>query len=140
MAIPPYTSFFQWGESWLPTIQASLDSYLFLFSDSLYINAYLSSLKIAIISTILTLIIGYAIAYSVAKGANTLERYLINAGNTSFLDFFLDSSICMDRHSKDGRLIKLSFDINWDYRQTTYNNEYRPCGLHWYCLFLLTVL
>ena len=57
MAIPPYTSLLKWSDSWLPSIAASLDSYLFLFSDSLYIKAYLSSLKIAIISTILTLII-----------------------------------------------------------------------------------
>ncbi len=67
VAMPPYTALLSWGDSWWPTIQASLDSYLFLFSDSLYIKAYLSSLRIAIISTILTLIIGYAIAYSVAR-------------------------------------------------------------------------
>ena len=77
LAIPPYTSFLKWGESWLPTIQASLDSYLFLFSDSLYINAYLSSLKIAVISTLLTLIIGYSIAYSVAKAPTRWRGILL---------------------------------------------------------------
>ena len=77
VAMPPYTDLLKWGESWWPTIQASLDSYLFLFSDSLYIHAYLSSLKIAIISTILTLIIGYAIAYSVARAPTRWRGILL---------------------------------------------------------------
>ena len=67
IAIPPYTDFFVWGESLLPKIQASFESYAFIFSDSLYISAYLSSLKIATISTIIVLIVGYAIAYSIVK-------------------------------------------------------------------------
>ena len=77
VAMPPYTDLLKWGETWWPTIQASLDSYLFLFSDSLYIHAYLSSLKIAIISTILTLIIGYSIAYSVAKAPTQWRAILL---------------------------------------------------------------
>ena len=59
------------------SIRASLESYLFLFSDSLYIKAYLSSLKIAIISTILTLIIGYSIAYSVARAPTRWRGILL---------------------------------------------------------------
>ena len=66
IAMPPYTPLFSWGDSLWPKIQAGFDSYLFLFSDSLYIKAYLSSIKIATISTVLTLIIGYAIAYSLS--------------------------------------------------------------------------
>ena len=77
MSIPPYTALLEWGDSLLPSIRASLESYLFLFSDSLYIKAYLSSLKIAIISTILTLIIGYSIAYSVAKAPTRWRGILL---------------------------------------------------------------
>jgi len=77
LAMPPYTDLLKWGEPWWPVIQASFDSYLFLFSDSLYIHAYLSSLKIAIISTILTLIIGYSIAYSVAKAPTQWRAILL---------------------------------------------------------------
>ena len=77
LAMPPYTDLLKWGESWWPAIQASFDSYLFLFSDSLYIHAYLSSLKIAIISTILTLIIGYSIAYSVARAPTRWRGILL---------------------------------------------------------------
>ncbi len=77
LAMPPYTDLLKWGESWWPTIQANFDSYLFLFSDSLYIRAYLSSLKIALISTVLTLIIGYAIAYSVARAPTRWRGILL---------------------------------------------------------------
>jgi len=67
IAMPPYTALLEWGDTIWPSIKASFGSYSFIFSDSLYINAYLSSLKIAAISTLLALIIGYAIAYSIAK-------------------------------------------------------------------------
>jgi len=77
VAMPPFTDLLKWGDSWWPTIQASLDSYLFLFSDSLYIHAYLSSLKIAIISALLTLIIGYSIAYSVARAPTRWRGILL---------------------------------------------------------------
>ena len=76
-ARPPYSSLLIWGDSWLPSIKASFDNYLFLFSDSLYIKAYLSSLKIAFISTILTLIIGYSIAYSVARAPTRWRGILL---------------------------------------------------------------
>ena len=42
MAIPPYTALLEWGDSLLPSIRASLESYLFLFSDSLYCLLYTS--------------------------------------------------------------------------------------------------
>ena len=77
IAMPPYTPLFSWGDSLWPKIQAGLDSYLFLFSDSLYIKAYLSSIKIATISTILTLIVGYAIAYSIAKAPKRWRGILL---------------------------------------------------------------
>ena len=77
IAMPPYTPLFSWGDSLWPKIQAGLDSYLFLFSDSLYIKAYLSSIKIATISTALTLIIGYAIAYSIARAPTRWRGILL---------------------------------------------------------------
>ncbi|MBX3500289.1 MAG: ABC transporter permease subunit [Alphaproteobacteria bacterium] len=41
-------------------------NYAFLFSDALYVDAYLSSLRIAAIATLLTLLIGYPMAYAIA--------------------------------------------------------------------------
>ncbi|MGE0023917.1 MAG: ABC transporter permease, partial [Hyphomicrobium sp.] len=59
------------------------------FSDSLYIGAYLSALKIAFISTLLTLLIAYPIAYGMARAPRewqpTLVMLVILPFWTSFL-------------------------------------------------------
>ncbi|MCS5592152.1 MAG: ABC transporter permease subunit [Gammaproteobacteria bacterium] len=77
ISIPPYSDLLQWGDSFWPTIKASLDGYLFILEDSLYVNAYLSSLKIATISTLIALVVGYAIAYSIAKAPTRWRGILL---------------------------------------------------------------
>ncbi|HIE77496.1 MAG TPA: ABC transporter permease subunit [Candidatus Thioglobus sp.] len=77
IAIPPFSSFFHWDGSFWPTIQASFYNYVFILEDSLYLNAYLSSLKIALISTLITLVIGYAIAYSITKAPTRWKGLLL---------------------------------------------------------------
>lgn len=66
IAQPPYTPLFEYLDQQL-TILLNFGNYLWLFSDSLYINAYLSSLKIAAISTLLCLLVGYPIAYAISR-------------------------------------------------------------------------
>jgi putrescine transport system permease protein len=67
IAQPPYTPLFTFVEDGFVAFQATLGNYLFLLEDRLYIDAYLSSLKIALISTLLTLLVGYPIAYGMAR-------------------------------------------------------------------------
>lgn len=71
IAIPPYLPVFEWTDGlavWMEKLrQLSLDNYLWLTQDPLYFNAYLSSLKIAFISTVLALAIGYPLAYGMAR-------------------------------------------------------------------------
>lgn len=67
IAAPPYTPLFTFVEDGWIAIQASLGNYEFLFDDPLYVAAYVSSLKIALISTFLTLLVGYPIAYGMAR-------------------------------------------------------------------------
>jgi len=66
IAAPPYTSLFEWSDGVL-ALRANLSNYLYLVRDSLYASAYLSSLKIAVISTALCLLIGYPMAYAIAR-------------------------------------------------------------------------
>ena len=90
---PPYTPQFDLSGGWagVKDFFAKLDfeNYTFLAEDSLYINAYLSSLKIAGISTIITLLIGYSIAYALARSPRrwrpTLVMLVILPFWTSFL-------------------------------------------------------
>jgi len=93
VARPPYTPQLDLSEGWsgLRAFFAELDfeNYVFLAEDSLYINAYLSSLKIAGISTAITLLIGYSIAYALARAPRrwrpTLVMLVILPFWTSFL-------------------------------------------------------
>lgn len=81
LAMPPYTPAFSFGEgldAFLQKLSAlSFDQYLWLTSDALYINAYLSSLKIAAISTVLALLVGYPVAYAMAKASPGLRPMLL---------------------------------------------------------------
>ena len=62
LAIPPYTPIFAWDQGWqgFKDFLSALDfeNYLFLATDSLYLKAYFSSLKIATVATFFTLIFG----------------------------------------------------------------------------------
>lgn len=66
IAIPPYSPVFEWTDAG-PSIKISFDNYAFLFDDPLYINSYLNSLRIAGLSTLMTLLVGYPIAYGMAR-------------------------------------------------------------------------
>ncbi|MEO1119665.1 MAG: ABC transporter permease subunit, partial [Pseudomonadota bacterium] len=78
IAIPPYAPTWDTWEG-VQTFFAELnfDNYTFLFEDSLYVNSYLSSLKIASISTFLTLLVGYPLAYAIARSSDTWRNVLV---------------------------------------------------------------
>lgn len=67
IAIPPYSAILEYVDDTYIQLKLSLDNFRLLFDDNLYWMAYLSSLKIASISTFLTLLIGYPIAYGMIK-------------------------------------------------------------------------
>lgn len=92
-AIPPYTPTFNISEGFagLKKFFSEIDfeNYSFIASDSLYISAYLSSLKIAALATFMTLLIAYPIAYGMARAPKewqgTLMMLVILPFWTSFL-------------------------------------------------------
>jgi putrescine transport system permease protein len=71
IAQPPYLPVFDWTQG-AAAIKAafaslSLDNFKLLFSDSLYLSSYLLSLVVAAASTAILLLIGYPIAYGMAR-------------------------------------------------------------------------
>ena len=76
LAIPPYTPTFSWEDGWAGLGEffrrLDLENFLFLTQDSLYWKAYLSSLRIAFLSTLFTLLIGFPVALGMA---NASERW-----------------------------------------------------------------
>ncbi len=93
LAIPPYTPTLDIAQGWAGVREwwAGLDmeNFVWLTEDDLYWKAYLSSLKIALISTVLTLIVGYPIAYGMTRAPDewrpTLMMLIILPFWTSFL-------------------------------------------------------
>lgn len=76
VAIPPYTEIYSWADNQL-SILLNLGNYVFLTEDELYLAAYLGSLKMAFISTALCLLIGYPMAYSIARASKEAQTVLL---------------------------------------------------------------
>lgn len=67
IAVPPYTALLSWADDKVLSIRIDFGKYLFLLEDSLYLAAYLGALKIAAVSTVLCLLIGFPIALFIAR-------------------------------------------------------------------------
>ena len=74
---PPFTPLFDAAAGGPGAWYATLDNYRFLFADNLYLYSYLKSLKIAFISTLLCLLIGYPMAYGIARAASPWRNILL---------------------------------------------------------------
>ncbi|SFV37186.1 putrescine transport system permease protein [Devosia crocina] len=85
---PPYSPLLTTEEG---TVQLTLhlSNYIRLFTDNLYVAAYLSSIRIAAISTILTLIIGYPMAYAIARAPDKWRNILLMLVVLPFFTSFL---------------------------------------------------
>ena len=76
VAIPPYTEIFSYAEEKLQLV-LNLANYTLLTGDDLYVSAYLGSLKMAFISTLLCLLIGYPMAYAIANARKDIQTVLL---------------------------------------------------------------
>lgn len=67
VGMPPFTALLDFSEHADKIFNITLDNYRFLLADDLYWISYVKSIKIAIISTCLCLLIGYPMAYAIAR-------------------------------------------------------------------------
>ncbi len=81
IAQPPYTPVFDLAASWHGVAAfiggLSLDNYRLLSSDPLYLLSYVKSLEIASFATLILLLIGYPIAYGIARLPRRMQAALI---------------------------------------------------------------
>jgi len=90
IAMPPYTPVFDSLATLGDKLRAlTIDNFLFLTEDALYYRAYLSSVWIAGVSTILTLLIGYPLAYAIARSPHGVRPLLVMAVILPFWTSFL---------------------------------------------------
>ena len=77
LATPPYTPLFmpksEGGLAW----RGGFHNYAFLFGDPLYVRAYLNSLRIAAAATVICLVIGYPMAYAIARAPRAWRAALL---------------------------------------------------------------
>ena len=89
LAQPPYLDLLREVEDGLVTIKINFANYQLLIEDSLYFSALIGSFKVAIISTLLCILIGYPMAYAIAtsdkKWRTPLLMLIILPFWTSFL-------------------------------------------------------
>ena len=85
---PPYSALLSTEDG---TVQLTLhlSKYLRLFTDNLYVAAYLSSIRIAAIATVFTLIIGYPMAYAIARAPDRWRNILLMLVVLPFFTSFL---------------------------------------------------
>jgi len=81
ISMPPYTPVLDFRDGISGFLagfrELNFDNYAFLTSDPLYFKAYVSSVIIAAISTALTLLVGYPIAYGMALAPATIRPTLL---------------------------------------------------------------
>ncbi len=89
VALPPFTPLLDWAAEGWQRLHVTLDNYLFLFQDSYYALHYLSSIRIAAISTVLCLVIAYPMAYFIARQPTRIRNVLLLAVILPFWISFL---------------------------------------------------
>lgn len=92
-AQPPYTPVFDISAGWQGVrdfVSAlSFGNYVTLLSDSLYVSSYVRSLQIAAVSTLILLIIGYPLAYSMTRAPRGVQPILVMLVVLPFLTAYL---------------------------------------------------
>jgi len=89
VAQPPFTPLLEWGEQGIAGIKGTFENYAYLFQDGYYGIIYLSSLKMAAIGTLLCLLLGYPMAYFIARQPPRRRNILLLAVILPFWISFL---------------------------------------------------
>jgi putrescine transport system permease protein len=93
LSIPPYAPRLDWSQGWagLQAFLRGLDfeAYARLPTDRLYVVAYLSSLKFAGVATLILLLLGYPLAYAMARCTPAVRQALLMAVILPFWTSFL---------------------------------------------------
>lgn len=77
LAQPPYTPLWDWAEEGILQIRLNLENYALVLGDQLYLSAFLNSLWIAAICTLICLLIGYPMAYAIATATERARLVLL---------------------------------------------------------------
>jgi putrescine transport system permease protein len=77
IAMPPYEPLLHWVADKALDIKLNFGNFAFLVEDNLYWKAYLNSIWVAGVSTLLCLLIGYPVAYAMARASASTRNILL---------------------------------------------------------------
>jgi len=77
IAMPPYQPLFHWVSEKVLQVKLNFGNFAFLVEDNLYWKAYLNSIFVAGVSTLLCLLIGYPMAYAIARSRPAVRNILL---------------------------------------------------------------
>lgn len=77
LGMPPYEPLVTWATAQVMELKINLGNYAFLWEDALYRNAYANSILTAAISTGICLLIGYPMAYGIARSNPSWRNLLL---------------------------------------------------------------
>jgi putrescine transport system permease protein len=73
LAMPPFAPLIEKVSDVAYAVNVNLGNYVFLLSDALYINSYVYSVKVAAVSTVFCLLLGYPMSYAIARSTPALR-------------------------------------------------------------------
>jgi putrescine transport system permease protein len=74
---PPFGPLVEWVDGAFVQLRLNLDNYGLILEDSLYFGAFVNSIKVAALSTLLCLLLGYPMAYGIARARPSLRLPLL---------------------------------------------------------------
>ena len=74
---PPYEAVFRWLEEGALQIKLLIGSYVYLFNEPLYVSSWLYSIKVAAVSTLFCLLLGYPMAYAISRAPPTYRNVFL---------------------------------------------------------------
>jgi putrescine transport system permease protein len=93
IAQPPYTPILDLAAGWQGVKDfvagLSLENYALLLTDTLYLSSYLKSLLVAAVSTLILLLIGFPVAYGMARAPRAIQPILVTLVILPFWTSFL---------------------------------------------------
>ncbi|HTU68188.1 MAG TPA: ABC transporter permease subunit [Steroidobacteraceae bacterium] len=74
---PPYEPVFRWLDEGALQIKLLVSSYTYLFNEPLYVSSWGYSIMVAAVSTVLCLLLGYPMAYAIARSTPTYRNVFL---------------------------------------------------------------
>ncbi len=105
LRVPPFTDILSVTRDWHIHFDLNLGNYRYLFTDPVYGIAYLHSLQTAFVSTVICLLLGYPMAYAIARTRKSTQGILLLIVILPFWTSFLLRVYALEGIIREGGLL-----------------------------------